>query len=658
MVEQGVTRAYHVGRQSAPANSWRSDIQGLRGLSIMAVVLYHADIGVPGGFIGVDAFFVISGFVITQMILRRKVRSGEFSLLAFFLYRTKRLAPALLVTVVAVLLLSMLFASAITVQENTALTGVGAVFLSANVVVQFTTGSYFSPWAELNPLLHIWSLSLEEQFYLGFPLLLIAGWFLARRVCVINVVVLTSSVFVLSLWFALFGASTFKGVNPAFFGFYSPVGRVWEFAAGILLAFATQRGLIISYRASWLFGVVGLLLLLVPMWIIDSSVQYPGPWTVVPVTATLLLIIAGFRSENGITRGLASRPMTYVGDRSYSWYLWHWPIIVFAFAAFPSVPAIGLMAAAVSVIPALLNFHVVEQWSRYGKWSWQTIIRRTGALGIATLAVAGFILVGTSNGWWNSNIRLAQAAVLEEHVANDTGCHIFNPIPVGEYASCLLNESGNGRPVVLVGDSNADHISDGTLVAATELNRPFSVVSASACPFIVSDVEISQRCKAYIDTTMEWLSRSPASTVIVSTAGSHYAQDNGSHLANTVDAIKILGHDVLLVKPIPYIYDDALNRGAWDPAACTSIALVDGRCRSEITVEEAAVHQGETWDGLESAALQTGTNVLDLSEQLCPEGVCDTFSEGQWKYRDFNHLTAGESRDLAPQIKQALVNME
>ena len=159
----------------------RLDIQGMRAVALLMILAFHARLPVPGGFAGVDVFFVISGFVITAMLMREHGRSGRIDLRRFYLRRFRRLTPALALTVSVVLVLAVLLESPFGAQQITAATAVGAMLLVANVVIAGTTGDYFSPAAESNPLLNVWSLSVEEQFYLVFPAVLILGWLLARR---------------------------------------------------------------------------------------------------------------------------------------------------------------------------------------------------------------------------------------------------------------------------------------------------------------------------------------------------------------------------------------------------------------------------------------------------------------------------------------------
>jgi len=420
------------------------------------------------------------------------------------------------------------------------------------------------------------------------------------------------------------------------------------------LAFGAHKIPILSPHLAAGIGAIGLLLLFAPIWLIDSSVQYPGPWTLAPVTATVLLIIAGFQPANPITRALSSRIMVYTGDRSYSWYLWHWPVIVFAFAMFPGVWGIGLLAAAVSVGPAVLSFRFVEQRSRYADWSGRTIITRVGLIAVVTLVTAAGVLYGAKNSWWNERVELARSEILQKHVANASGCHIYLPIAVDDYNDCWLQPEGDGKPVFLFGDSNADHLSDSFVAAGKRLNRPVNIVSASSCPFITADVAIDDRCQGYINSTMEWLGQQTPSTVVISTSGSFYDADRGALLSQTVKEIEDLGHEVVVVKPVPFFLDDDLPRGGWDPSACTALSLASGKCAAEISLDDARLRQGEAWDGLDAAAERSGMRVLDVSSQLCPDGICETNPDGRWAYQDFNHLTVSESLLLTPLVAEAL----
>ena len=306
------------------SSSRRLDVQGLRAIAVLMVIAFHAKLPLPGGFVGVDVFFVISGFVITSMLLREHARSGRIDLKRFYIRRFKRLTPALAVMVVITLVASTLLSSPLGPQQNTALTGLGAIALIANLVIAQTSGGYFDAPAATNALLHTWSLSVEEQFYLVFPVLLIVSLRFARRrpwapAGVVAVVGLVSFVAAVagSRGVSVSNSMLLAALN-LILGFYSPVTRAWEFAAGCLLALGGRAVWGRPSRAlSGLLGVIGVIGLGISAFAIDDRTPFPGLWTLLPVLATSLVILAG-SSRNLLTRLLGSRILVWVGDLSYS----------------------------------------------------------------------------------------------------------------------------------------------------------------------------------------------------------------------------------------------------------------------------------------------------------------------------------------------------
>ena len=295
----------------------RRDIQGLRAIAVLMVIVFHADLPVPGGFVGVDVFFVISGFVITAMLHREWLRAGRIRFREFYVRRFKRLTPALAVMVSVVVVTSAIVLSPIGGQAPVVRTALGAMLLSANFVAAGSVGGYFDSSAESNPLLNTWSLSVEEQFYLVFPALLALGWYAGRRRGTLRFgpISLVAGVTVAS--FALAFASSMGLIFPGsdiLLGFYSPFTRAWEFSAGALLALLLARRTLPDGRAGSALGVLGLMLLASSLWLISDATPFPGPWTLLPVTGTLLLLLSGTRATAASTRLLSTRPMVKIGD--------------------------------------------------------------------------------------------------------------------------------------------------------------------------------------------------------------------------------------------------------------------------------------------------------------------------------------------------------
>jgi peptidoglycan/LPS O-acetylase OafA/YrhL len=379
----------------------RADVQGLRALAVLLVVAFHADLPLPAGFVGVDVFFVISGFVITGLILRQ-LDAGRFSIVEFYVRRIKRLLPALILMLVAVLVLSFLLESPLGPQQTTAKTGVGAMLLVANMVILRTSGDYFDAAATSNPLLHVWSLSVEEQFYLGFSVLLLLAWMIGRRsgarirATTGAVAALTAASFAFAIACTYAEGPVSFVSDPTSLAFYSSPTRAWEFGLGALVAF-WAHGRTDHRRAreriAGLTAVAGIALLAAPNLLVDDKTPWPGVTALLPVTGTAGLIVAETLASNPVSRLLSTRPAVWVGDLSYSLYLWHWPLIAFASLLWPGAAA-PLLAALASVVPAWLSYRYVETPLRAARPRSRVTVFGLGA-GAAAAAAGLAVVLGT-----------------------------------------------------------------------------------------------------------------------------------------------------------------------------------------------------------------------------------------------------------------------
>ena len=370
---------------------YRADIDGLRAIAVLGVVLFHAGLGVSGGFVGVDVFFVISGFLITSLILK-DLQSGSFSIVEFWERRARRIFPALAVVVITTLIagwfLMLSFGYQVLGQSALALT----VFASN---VQFwRTSGYFDPAAEENPLLHTWSLSVEEQFYLIVPLLLCLVFALRSQRylgLVLGLGVLAS------LWISAYWVD--RDPKAAF---YLLPSRAWELGAGSMLVLARP---VSSAGLRALMGWLGIAAILYAFFFYDANTAFPGLTAITPVTGTALLIWAGMLSDEdaeieyrGVNRLLATKVLVGIGLISYSFYLWHWPFFAFhryLFSQSPGVPlAIGYIVFALLISIGSLKY--VERPFRERRWaqSRKKVFLFTGLVSLLVMA--------TGLGLWNT----------------------------------------------------------------------------------------------------------------------------------------------------------------------------------------------------------------------------------------------------------------
>jgi peptidoglycan/LPS O-acetylase OafA/YrhL len=311
-------------------DGFRSDVEGLRGLAVLVVVLFHAGLaGLAGGFVGVDVFFVISGFLITGLLLREHERTGRIGLLHFYARRARRLLPAALVVLVATLVVALNLVAPID-RPGVGLDGAAAALSVGNIRFALAAGDYFTNVAAPSPFLHFWSLATEEQFYLVWPALIILvarGRHPRRRVIVALGVVFAASL----------AANLIITDAAANWAFYSLPTRAWELGIGGLLATGSGALARIPGRIVGLAGWIGLAAIALATLTFDSSLAYPGAAALLPSLGAVALLAGGSRPL-GPGRLLSVKPMRFLGRISYSLYLVHWPILVLAPLAVGSAP--------------------------------------------------------------------------------------------------------------------------------------------------------------------------------------------------------------------------------------------------------------------------------------------------------------------------------
>jgi peptidoglycan/LPS O-acetylase OafA/YrhL len=668
----------------------RSDIQGIRAVAVILVVAFHAGLPVPGGYVGVDIFFVISGFVITAMLLREKLASGRISLRSFYIRRFRRLTPALAVMVAFTILLSALPIFSLASQEMTAATAIGAMFLFANYAIARTTGGYFDPAAEHNLLLHTWSLSVEEQFYLVFPVLIMAAWVVGRRFrrprLAVAIVVTVLGAISLSVALATAVGFTLPLVPDGLVGFYGPIGRAWEFAAGAILAVVVPYFRQPSRRVALVTALAGVAFLAFSVFAFSDATVFPSASTLVPVLGTTLLLFAGQYPANAVSRALSAGPMVKLGDLSYSWYLWHWPVIVLAITLLPGDALAPIAAAVLSLVFAYVSYRFVEQPYRTGAGSTRWRLTALVAVSlIVPVGLAGVLTHTLNNGYWSPPVERMQATQAK-HAGNVAGCMSYVPLTTSTQASCEWNAAATGKPIYLIGDSIADHYSEALIGASENLKRPLFMATAAGCPAYrvvlllpledaPADVTERNGCGSYIDGTLDWLEEQPPGLVVMGasdvsgwapndlpdtnavTAGDRYsaksvaafnARKQAAVLAgmtSTMKRLKAAGHEVAIAQAPPSYRFPAPS---WLPGDCSVATVMAEECSTTRSVAEMDDLQRPTREAVvEAASLSSGV-VLDLRDYFCDADRCVTQHGKVGLYLDDIHISVTASKDLIP----------
>ena len=677
-------------KQNASA-SIRKDIQGLRALAVVLVILFHLGLPVPGGFIGVDIFFVISGYVITAMLEREWVGSGRIDVRRFFVRRFWRLTPALATVVVTTMILGAAILSALGPQRLMSLTGLAAMCLSANAVIAKFTGGYFDLAADTNPLLNTWSLSVEEQFYIGFLLVLIIGWSAGKffKFPIATIRILVASTFIISFSVAMLAQPGQALDKPNWiFHFYSPINRAWEFAAGSLLALFGSQVEKLPRKIKNFSGLLGIALVFYCAFSISESKAWPGFETVLPVAATVLLISSSPASDSKLFRIFANKWAVHLGDRSYSLYLWHWPVIVllsyFALSNFVRV----MLVLVISVVLTGVTFRWIETPFRHQRQSKKL---KSGILAIGIFAmpmVCAFAVYEANNNYfWNENVRSQAIALADIHVADKNECDTKVSNLHKSYAKCSWNLGGPGEPIYLVGDSNAAHFSDGLIAAAKRTGHPLITAIGAGCPILfVPYVQPSRgtavsrkysKCSRFSQETFTWLKTQPRGLVLVSntdyyvnipkfrvvssgTSNTYSGNQYFELLTESLSKLNNAGFKAALISG-PIHFDPRMQnfpaQYKWQPSRCTLVSEILKRCAVSMPIDAVQKYQGNYWHSLKVAASSSDSSFIDLSLVFCSKTHCPTQTRDLQIYRDAGHITVQADMTLVPRFVRELNNI-
>lgn len=646
-------RASVKGMSDSPFH--RLDVQGLRGFAILIGVPFHAGLAPPGGFVGLDVFFVVSGFVIANMIDREWSSTGRFRFGQFYLRRFKRLTPALALTVGVTMIAAFFLLSPFGPQQLAAETGLGAMLLGANFVIITNTGDYFGPTAESNALLHTWSLSVEEQFYVVFPAILMLGWVLGRHARRLPwTTILVGAVVLVSLSLALAPPPTTGPLAPYahyLLGYYGPVSRAWEFAAGGLLALLTRNRTVGSARRARHLAVLGAALLLSSPWVITADTAYPSAWTLLPVAGTLLLIASGTGHDTWASRALSTPPMVALGNWSYSIYLWHWPMIVFANHLWPTVSYAAPLAALLSLIPAVASYRWVEQPIR----RLPTRTRpRTAAL-VAGVVLPPIVLAATLNvaadDYWLPRYESGTIPIAHQGDVGDWASYFgsldetYYPCADTAVRSGALQWSGHARcrqsqpgprvDAVVFGDSHAEHLFVGLAEALPRRNVLYSV--PGPLPGGRLDSEDSTRIVDYVVAT-------PSIRTVIVNIGWSKRGLQADDLRHVLETLAAAGKAVFVTDDIPNYGFDAMDC-KYRPAPILPFT----RCTLERPLfdEEYATYADQL---REIVAQVPGTHVIETARYFCDADYCRMTDGDRLIYRDANHLNDAGSRFLVDRM--------
>ncbi|WP_242677359.1 acyltransferase family protein [Streptomonospora litoralis] len=672
------------GTASGASRRFLPEVQGLRAVAVGLVLVYHVDHDLlPGGYVGVDVFFVISGFLITSLLLREARETGRVSLAAFYIRRIRRILPAaglvLAVTGAAAFWLLPAPRLAETARELAA-----SAFYVENLFLAAESVDYLAAEAAASPVQHFWSLAVEEQFYLLWPLLF-AGWAVmgarARRLRV----VFAATAAVLAISFVCSVVLTASDPQPAYF---LPQTRMWEPAAGGVLAVALSRyGGALGPRVRWWLGWAGLAAVGWAAWSYSDATPFPGAAAAVPVLGAAAVIAAGHNGERWSSYGLlASALARFGGDVSYALYLWHWPVIVFLLAATASEELSALaggLAVVVSVLLAWFTKVAVEDPVR--RFGWLRAGRPAGVFALASALVVGLIAAGqyARYEWlrsveFDSRVHVGPQALGTSDPEGSPEEPVYpSPVAAGEdlpspyrdgcQASqhstrldpCVYGPEDADTTVAVVGDSHAAHWVPALQRIAEERGWRLKTYTKSSCGFTAATLAMPHEgrafteCAEYNRALLEELTTDlrpdvvfTSSSVLATKDGaSSEAQDRAeiaAGMAQLWESLDEAGSDVVAIRDTPQTrprLPECVSRHSDEPGTCAH-----GRGEAFADTDPQVIAARET---------DADAGLVDLSDEFCTGDTCPPVIGNVLVYRDSHHLTATYSRLLAPELEEA-----
>ncbi len=597
---------------------YRPDIDGLRAIAVLAVLFFHCGIpGVTGGYVGVDVFFVISGYVIASTLLR-DLEAGRFSIRSFYERRVRRIFPALIFTFVVCWALAWwLLLPSDFLDFSRSLLSSAASF--SNMYFWKYSG-YFENGAELRPLLHTWSLSVEEQFYLIAP----AAMWVCYRFLGARFLLLFIPAALLSLALSIFVTSTAPTAN-----FFLLPTRAWELLVGVVLALSVANiAPAVRPFTREAAAALGAMLIAFAVFGYTKFTPFPGATALAPCLGAALIIFSGAQGEaSTVNRALSWRPLVGIGLISYSLYLFHWPLLAFARYAVlrpPTAPEVAVIIAA-SFALAVFSWKFVEQPFRRSS-NFRRPLLPSGLAAMAIVMAIAMVGVMTKGAPERFPDIVAQTGPSEDLWKTGT-CFLMEKYDIRQWdLKACTRASGGPEKVLLWGDSFAAHYTPGLLEDSASIPAQIIQYTAAGCPPVLSYYSYARpNCQKFNENALDIIRKNGIKTVIVSSRWVDLQQRGLQTIQSTIGPLKAMGVDVWVIGQSPEFPAD--------------INVIDYRNRH-------SANAGEIWplafdpeinSRLRKAAY--GSHFINPLDYLCGDGSCRYRDHNGMFYADYGHFS-------------------
>ena len=619
---------------------FRADIEGLRALAVLPVVAFHAfPQAVPGGFIGVDIFFVISGFLITQLLLQR-LDSDQYSIASFYAARVRRIFPALFVMLALCVPAAVALLSPVDLKAFGRTLAATALFFS-NLELYRTT-DYFAVTTELNPLVHTWSLAVEEQYYIVFPVVLALFYRRWPRALFPVLAVVGVASLMLSVWLLN---------RDAPLAFYSAFSRTFELMTGSLLA-ATSGRFLLTRAVREVMAAAGVATILSACLFMSAKTPFPGLAALPPCVGAALLIAAGQEGLTWTGKLVAIKPLRWFGALSFSLYLWHWPVLVFTRHLVLGEPQHWhvVLAVAVAIVLAYMSLKWVEGPVRRAALGQRSLLAIAALCISATLAVSWLLAERTQHLQALSDRQTQLYAAASDVSPKRRQCHGGQSVRIAYNDRCLFGDTSAQRQTAVWADSHGVELAFALGERGKVQGFAVAQITSSSCPPSPGyRLHADSTCLAHNDAMLTALVSDPRVDRVVLAArfGVYLADDaEAFQLAFTksVRALVAAGKKVVLIEPLPtYPYPV--------PAA---LAALNRRGERETQWQQSRAAYLDANDSalsfLNRLAAEPSVTVWRVSESICASEQCLVQILGKPLYFDDNHLSMQGARWLADSL--------
>lgn len=647
---------------------YRPDLQGLRAIAVLIVVFEHAKISlIPGGFIGVDVFFVLSGYLITGLLFREFGYNKYIEFLSFYARRLKRILPAMITMIIISSLAGFWLLSGVEAREQL-ISGPFAATWTSNLYFAFVKFDYFNEFANRDIFLHTWSLGVEEQFYLIWPCILVILFWIEKKLAPGNIESGKYNISISGLgliFIASLISSIYWTINEPQLGFYLMPSRIWQLTLGAIVYISFENLLLNKLDNKFTIDkeiivkiilAFGLILIIGSAFALNRNITYPGFWAVLPSFGAALIISSGYMLSKGKVSPLAHPILIWLGDRSYSLYLWHWPILALGFSlGFQNVfPKLCLLLLA--LLAAMGSFQLIELPFWKGKLSHAKPHRMI----LFSLLIMLTITLALYHTWRhlpkrNTDSDLSNQWRIDIPVIYKMSCDAW--YFHARVEPCEFGADEANKKVVFIGDSIGAQWFSFIPALFPKPDWRIIVLTKSSCPIIDEDIfyerigKTYQVCTDWRNAALDEIDKLKPDVLIIGNAATYNFSETqwleGS--ARILERVSKIAKRVLVIPGTP-------NLG-FDGPGCVSRNMIRDQVNISACSTKGRLQQIDAITTYLSRAAQRFPNVhlLDLNDLVCPMGTCSAITiEGIVVFRDSQHLTNSFVTSRIPQIRKKL----